>query len=77
MPRENGLGWNETGTKIKQKHFVSVQRAGFEIYKKLKTKYFWIDDKYHYIDLNSGPGYYSNVIGSPILFLIEATRISR
>jgi hypothetical protein len=77
MPiNSSGQGFSEN-TQTKQVHFryfvdvhLGICRGIFDNYQ----NQFWLSHKYHYIDLNSGPGITEEYgEGSPVIFLQEAT----
>jgi three-Cys-motif partner protein len=76
MPiNSSGQGFSEN-TLIKQKQFRKFVDVHLRICQVIFDKYqsnYWLSHKYHYIDLNAGPGITNEYgVGSPIIFLQES-----
>ncbi len=73
----SGQGFSEN-TPTKQDHFRYFVDVHLGICKGIFDTYqhnFWLSHKYHYIDLNAGPGITEEYgEGSPVIFLQEATK---
>lgn len=73
MPIINNIGLSNE-TLIKQEHFREIVRTHLMICNGIfKRNYDWSENgNYFYYDLNSGPGCYEGITGSPMIFLKEA-----
>lgn len=67
--------YSESETPNKQRDFRKIIRHHLTVVKYIREKHQWARKyPYLYIDAFAGPGRYCNIVGSPIIFLEEATR---
>lgn len=76
MPVINGVGQSEM-TPYKQTDLSDLLHQHIRTVQAIQMKYSWPYDKYVYIDMNAGPGYYANdeCYGSPLVFLQTAREL--
>lgn len=60
-------------TPTKDAHFREILRTHLRIAKSIIRRYSWANPKYHYWDLNAGPGIdFNQRVGSPLEFISQA-----
>lgn len=69
MPVINGVGQSEM-TPYKQTDLSDILKQHIKTVQAIQFKHHWAHDTYFYIDMNAGPGCYSeDHVGSPVVFL--------
>lgn len=74
MPFDGPAGFSKD-TPVKQEHFRTVLQVHLLVVQAILQKHSWAHREYLYLDLTAGPGIVDGAMGSPLIFLQEATRL--